>query len=129
MVYFLIPLIATEKVNGPRTVGDVKLINAGKILENNRTLGECKSPLVDVAGGVTTMHVVVQPSSTDKGNGMAFDISLSFLLSLVDVTLLLICFSSAHRICTLFLIGLVEFLFILLEKLWFWDHQRVLLIT
>lgn len=46
---------------------DVKLISAGKILENNRTLGECQSPLCDIPGGVTTMHVIVQPSSLDKG--------------------------------------------------------------
>ncbi|KAK8687995.1 hypothetical protein V6N13_086784 [Hibiscus sabdariffa] len=52
-----------EKENGPRTVKDVKLISAGKILENNRTLGECQSPLYDVPGGLTTMHVVVQPPS------------------------------------------------------------------
>ncbi|XP_058070276.1 membrane-anchored ubiquitin-fold protein 1-like [Magnolia sinica] len=50
-----------EKENGPRTVNDVKLINAGKILENNKTLGECRSPICDIAGGVTTMHVVVCP--------------------------------------------------------------------
>ncbi|XP_058081056.1 membrane-anchored ubiquitin-fold protein 1-like [Magnolia sinica] len=55
-----------EKENGPRTVNDVKLINAGKILENNRTLEECKSPICDVGGGVTTMHVVVRPPS-EKG--------------------------------------------------------------
>ncbi|XP_041002779.1 membrane-anchored ubiquitin-fold protein 1 [Juglans microcarpa x Juglans regia] len=55
-----------EKENGPRTVKDVKLISAGKILENNRTLGECQSPLCDIPGGVTTMHVVVQPPSSDK---------------------------------------------------------------
>lgn len=55
-----------EKDNGPRTVKDVKLISAGKILENNRTVGECRSPLCDIPGGVTTMHVVVQPSSSDK---------------------------------------------------------------
>ncbi|KAK8711100.1 hypothetical protein V6N13_146398 [Hibiscus sabdariffa] len=52
-----------EKENGPRTVKDVKLISAGKILENNRTLGECQSPLYDIPGGLTTMHVVVQPPS------------------------------------------------------------------
>lgn len=46
---------------------DLKLISAGKILENNRTVGECRSPLCDIPGGVTTMHVVVQPSSMDKG--------------------------------------------------------------
>lgn len=49
-----------EKDNGPRTIKDVKLISAGKILENSRTVGECRSPLVDTPGGVTTMHVVVQ---------------------------------------------------------------------
>ncbi|KAG2715570.1 hypothetical protein I3843_03G086800 [Carya illinoinensis] len=55
-----------EKENGPRTVKDVKLISAGKILENNRTLGECQSPLCEIPGGVTTMHVIVQPPSSDK---------------------------------------------------------------
>lgn len=55
-----------DKANGPRTVKDVKLISAGKILENNRTLGECQSPLCDVPGGVTTMHVVVQQPSSEK---------------------------------------------------------------
>ncbi|XP_059640122.1 membrane-anchored ubiquitin-fold protein 2-like isoform X2 [Cornus florida] len=38
----------------------------GKILENNRTLGECRSPLCDIPGGVTTMHVVVQPPAFEK---------------------------------------------------------------
>ncbi|MFQ6630533.1 hypothetical protein Gotur_009994 [Gossypium turneri] len=50
-----------EKENGPRTMKDVKLISAGKILENNKTLGECQSPLCSIPGGVTTMHVIVQP--------------------------------------------------------------------
>ncbi|KAL3525868.1 hypothetical protein ACH5RR_014240 [Cinchona calisaya] len=50
-----------DKENGPRTVKEVKLISAGRILENSRTVGECMSPLCDVPGGVTTMHVVVQP--------------------------------------------------------------------
>ncbi|KAL5987297.1 MYND-type zinc finger protein mub1 [Asimina triloba] len=47
-------------------VNDVKLINAGKILENNRTLRQCKSPLFDLAGGVVTMHVVVRPPSEKR---------------------------------------------------------------
>lgn len=55
-----------ERENGPRTVKDVKLISAGRILENNRTVGECRSPLGDVPGGVTTMHVVVQPPAPEK---------------------------------------------------------------
>lgn len=45
----------------------MKLISGGKILENSRTVGECRSPLYDIPGGVTTMHVVVQPPSTEKG--------------------------------------------------------------
>lgn len=52
--------------NAPRTIKDVKLISAGKILENNKTVGECRSPLCDIPGGVTTMHVIIQPSSVDK---------------------------------------------------------------
>ncbi|CAN4079435.1 unnamed protein product [Withania somnifera] len=55
-----------EKDNGPRTVKDVKLISAGRILENNRTVGECRSPLCDIPGGVTTMHVVAQPPAQEK---------------------------------------------------------------
>jgi len=60
-----------EKENVPRTLKDVKLISAGKILENSRTVADCRSPLCDVPGGVTTMHVVVQPSSVDKENKIA----------------------------------------------------------
>ncbi|XP_051140506.1 membrane-anchored ubiquitin-fold protein 2 isoform X2 [Andrographis paniculata] len=60
-----------EKENGPRTVKDIKLISAGRILENNRTVGECRSPLGDVPG-VTTMHVVVQPP-TEKEIKLASD--------------------------------------------------------
>lgn len=58
----------TEKENGPKTVKDVKIISAGKILENNKTVGECRSPLCDVPGGVTTMHVVVSQPPQEKGN-------------------------------------------------------------
>ncbi|KAJ4961148.1 hypothetical protein NE237_021058 [Protea cynaroides] len=55
-----------EKENGPKTVKEVKIISAGRILENNSTVGECRSPLCDVPGGVTTMHVVVQSPPSDK---------------------------------------------------------------
>ncbi|KAF6171718.1 hypothetical protein GIB67_007239 [Kingdonia uniflora] len=56
-----------EKENGPRTVKDFKIISAGKILENNKTLGECRSPMLDIPGVVTTMHVVVQTPTSDRG--------------------------------------------------------------
>lgn len=45
----------------------MKLICAGKILENNKTVEECQSPLCNLPGGVTTMLVVVQPPNLDKG--------------------------------------------------------------
>ncbi|KAF0922355.1 hypothetical protein E2562_032596 [Oryza meyeriana var. granulata] len=54
-----------DKDKGPRTVNDLKLINAGKILENNRTLSECKSPICDFSG-LTTMHIVVRAPTSDK---------------------------------------------------------------
>lgn len=46
----------------PKAASEVKLINSGKILENNRTVGQCKVPFGDNAGGAIIMHVVVQPS-------------------------------------------------------------------
>ncbi|CAA2970776.1 membrane-anchored ubiquitin-fold protein 1-like [Olea europaea var. sylvestris] len=55
-----------EKENGPRTVKDIKLISAGRILENNRTVADCRSPLCDIPGGVTIMHVVVQQPLMEK---------------------------------------------------------------
>ncbi|KAK1278180.1 Membrane-anchored ubiquitin-fold protein 3 [Acorus gramineus] len=58
-----------DKENGPKTIHDVKLINAGKILENNRTLGESRVPVAELPGGVITMHVVVRPPLSDKNNG------------------------------------------------------------
>ncbi len=58
-----------EKENGPKTINDVKLINAGKILENNRTLAESRVPVGELPGGVITMHVVVRPPLSDKISG------------------------------------------------------------
>ncbi|XP_022730167.1 membrane-anchored ubiquitin-fold protein 3-like [Durio zibethinus] len=46
----------------PKAVNEVKLISSGKILENSKTVGQCKEPFGEVAGGVIIMHVVVQPS-------------------------------------------------------------------
>lgn len=57
----------TDKENAPKTVKDVKIISAGKVLENNRTVAECRSPLYDVPGGVTTMHVLVSQPPQEKG--------------------------------------------------------------
>ncbi|URE10277.1 Membrane-anchored ubiquitin-fold protein [Musa troglodytarum] len=52
----------------PKTINDVKLINAGKILENNWTITESRAPVCELPGGVITMHVVVRPPMLDKNN-------------------------------------------------------------
>ncbi|MFS7948079.1 putative Ubiquitin-like domain superfamily, UBL3-like, ubiquitin domain-containing protein [Helianthus anomalus] len=52
-------MIIIEKDNDPRTVKYLKLISAGKILETNRTVDECRSPLCDVPSCVITMHIVI----------------------------------------------------------------------
>lgn len=54
----------------PKSINDVKLIHAGKILENNKTLADSRITVGDLPSGVTTMHVVIQPlvakKKTDK---------------------------------------------------------------
>lgn len=52
----------------PKTINDLKLINAGRILENNRTLAESRVLVGELPGGVITMHVVVRPPAVDKNN-------------------------------------------------------------
>lgn len=59
-------MFLTDKEVVPKTVNDVKLINAGRILENNKTLAESRVPVGEVPGGVITMHVVVRPPQSDK---------------------------------------------------------------
>ncbi|XP_077224833.1 membrane-anchored ubiquitin-fold protein 3-like [Tasmannia lanceolata] len=56
------------KENAPKTINDVKLINAGKILENNRTLAESRVQVGELPGGLITMHVVVRPPVFDKSD-------------------------------------------------------------
>ncbi|KAB1211810.1 Membrane-anchored ubiquitin-fold protein 4 [Morella rubra] len=46
----------------PKGANDLKLINAGKVLENNKTVGQCRVPFGELPRGVITMHAVVQPS-------------------------------------------------------------------
>lgn len=62
-----------EKENGPKTMNDMKLIHAGKILENNRTLAECRVPVGELPGGVITMHVVLRPPSTKNNDKLQND--------------------------------------------------------
>ncbi|ESR47292.1 Membrane-anchored ubiquitin-fold protein 6 [Citrus sinensis] len=55
-----------EKENGPKTVNNVQLIHAGKILEDNMTIAESRLPVVELPGTAITMHVVLRPSLPDK---------------------------------------------------------------
>ncbi|XP_065847639.1 membrane-anchored ubiquitin-fold protein 3-like [Euphorbia lathyris] len=57
-----------DKENGPRALNDVKLINGGKILENNKTLAESRLPVSELPGGVITMHVVLRPPMPEKNS-------------------------------------------------------------
>ncbi|URE13831.1 Membrane-anchored ubiquitin-fold protein [Musa troglodytarum] len=57
----------------PKMANDVKLISAGKILENSRTISQCKPTFGELPGGIITMHVVVQPSSTKSKTGLAYN--------------------------------------------------------
>ncbi|KAJ8772459.1 hypothetical protein K2173_027636 [Erythroxylum novogranatense] len=52
------------KTINPKAVNEIKLICSGKILDNNKTVGQCRTPFGEAAGGIIIMHVVVQPSPT-----------------------------------------------------------------
>lgn len=62
-----------DKTVIPKSVNDMKLIHAGKVLENSKTLAESRITFGDLPSGVITMHVVVQPpvakKKTDKNQG------------------------------------------------------------
>lgn len=51
-----------DKKITPNAANDIKLINAGKILENSKTVGQCRVPFGELPKGAIIMHVVVQPS-------------------------------------------------------------------
>ncbi|CAA0813140.1 Membrane-anchored ubiquitin-fold protein 4 [Striga hermonthica] len=51
-----------DKRIAPKVANDVKLISAGKVLDNSKTVGQCKMPFGDLPNGIITMHAVVQPS-------------------------------------------------------------------
>lgn len=76
-----------EKENGPKTINDVKLINAGKILENTRTLAESRVPVGELPGGVITMHVVVRPPLSDKISGNLYKSIMAQCLNHVVICL------------------------------------------
>ncbi|KAH0941831.1 hypothetical protein HID58_001468 [Brassica napus] len=65
----------------PKGINEVKLISSGKILENNKTVAQCKTPFGETAGGVTVMHVVVQPSPAKTKSGQSV-LSLEIVVGL-----------------------------------------------
>lgn len=56
----------------PKALNDVKLIYAGKVLENTKTIAESRIPIGELPGVVNTMHVVVQPSMERKKTGLLY---------------------------------------------------------
>ncbi|KAK4785048.1 hypothetical protein SAY86_001737 [Trapa natans] len=46
----------------PKSKDEIKLINAGKILENSKAVGQCKMPFEELPKAAITMHVVVVQS-------------------------------------------------------------------
>jgi hypothetical protein len=66
--FFCILMFFVGKENGPKTTNDMKLINAGKILENDKTLAESRVAVGELPGGVITMHVIVRPLTSDKAS-------------------------------------------------------------
>lgn len=66
----------------PKGINEVKLISSGKILENNKTVAQCKTPFGEVAGGGVTlmlMHVVVQPCLSKAKTGTILFLFFFFL--------------------------------------------------
>lgn len=74
--------VCAEKQNGPKTINDLKLINAGKILENSKTLADSRVILGEIPGCVITMHVVLRPPTNDKASGTIPLLLLTFVLFL-----------------------------------------------
>lgn len=65
-------LFVLDKKIVPKGANDLKLINAGKVLENNKTVGQCRVPFGELPRGVITMHAVVQPSLAKAKTGSFF---------------------------------------------------------
>ncbi|XP_013721816.1 membrane-anchored ubiquitin-fold protein 6 isoform X2 [Brassica napus] len=53
----------------PLSVNDVKLITAGKILDNNRTLAESRLPV----GVISTVHLLFPPPTLHKKSELQVD--------------------------------------------------------
>ena len=94
----------------PKGINEVKLISSGKILENSKTVGQCKTPFGEVAGGVTVMHVVVQPSLAKTKTGKVFCFFFFFFyLSCLSENVLFresLCLILSHVLIVIFVLWL-----------------------
>ncbi|KAL4353602.1 hypothetical protein GQ457_06G029760 [Hibiscus cannabinus] len=50
----------------PESENDLKLIHAGKVLDNSKTLAKCTVKFGDLPVDVITMHVLVQPAKSNR---------------------------------------------------------------
>ncbi|KAK8942234.1 Membrane-anchored ubiquitin-fold protein 3 [Platanthera guangdongensis] len=57
----------------------MKLINAGRILENAQTLEESRVPAGELPGSVITMHVVVRPPPDKSNANRPYHFLLAFI--------------------------------------------------
>ncbi|KAK8532570.1 hypothetical protein V6N12_054007 [Hibiscus sabdariffa] len=53
-----------DKTIAPKSVKDLKLIHAGKVLENNKTLADSRITIGDLPAGFIIMHVILAESMT-----------------------------------------------------------------
>ncbi|PPS06677.1 hypothetical protein GOBAR_AA13968 [Gossypium barbadense] len=60
-----------QKTVTPKSINDLKIIHAGKVLENNKTLAGSRITFGDLPAGVITMHVIVQPAIAKNKSGLS----------------------------------------------------------
>ncbi|KAE8693752.1 Membrane-anchored ubiquitin-fold protein 5 [Hibiscus syriacus] len=53
----------------PESLNELKLIHAGKVLRNNKTLAYCIKTIGDFPEDVITMHVLLQPAKSKRKTG------------------------------------------------------------
>lgn len=75
-----------DKDNGPKTINSLQLINAGKILENHKTIADSRVPISELPGGAITMLAIVRPTLPEKSKGNYNNLCpVCFLYSVVYV--------------------------------------------
>ncbi|KAK6135084.1 hypothetical protein DH2020_031147 [Rehmannia glutinosa] len=75
-----------DKRIAPKVANDVKLICAGRIVDNNKTVSQCKMPLGELPNGLITMHAVVQPSLAKAKTDVDPDFSVFCISRQVNLT-------------------------------------------